>query len=438
MGADRVKLKIKIILLSALIIFFAVATTQYLSANNVSEITQTEPTIYEEWNKTFGGPDYDTGYMVRQTNDGGYIIVGWTYSYVGNSNLYIIKTDGNGNPQWMKSLGGDGYERGYCVQQTSDGGYIVVGYTTSYGAGGSDAWLIKLDANGTVLWDRTFGGASSDNGYYVQQSDDGGYIIVGATVSYGAGGADVWLIKTDSNGTEMWNKTFGTSIYYEQGYVVYPSNDGGYMVFGRQQADNDEILVIKTDAQGNELWNKTFGGNDGEWLRTAYKTSDGGFILVGRTYSYGVNGDAYVIKLDAQGNMEWGKNYGGLDYDCGNGITETSDGGYIIAGATKSYGAGYYDSWLIKIDTWGNMEWNLTFGGVENDTFAFIQQTSDGGYICVGSTQSYGAGNYDVWLVKFGSNEVVELPPISIIIALGCTLTSVLMSTKPRNPITER
>jgi hypothetical protein len=200
--------------------------------------------------------------------------------------------------EWEKTFGGTKSDWGYSVQQTRDGGYIIVGWTESFGAGGLDVYLIKVDANGNMQWSKTFGGG--DGGSSVQQTRDGGYIIVGWTRSFGAGLADVYLIKVDANGNMQWSKTFGCR-----------GDDRGYSV---------------------------------------QQTSDGGYIIVGYTESYGAGGeDVYLIKVDANGNMQWSKTFGGSGDDGGSSVQQTSDGGYIIVGWTRSFGAGWYDVYLIKL-----------------------------------------------------------------------------------------
>jgi hypothetical protein len=251
--------------------------------------------------------------------------------------------------EWVKTFGGSEDDSGSSVQQTSDGGFILVGYTASFGAG--DVWLIKTDANGNKLWDRTFGGRGPDWGWSVQQTRDGGFILVGSTASFGAGEGDVWLIKTDASGNIEWDRTFGGS-----------NRDKGYSV---------------------------------------QQTRDGGFILVGTTASFGAGGaDVWLIKTDADGNKLWDRTFGGSGWDEGSSVQQTSDGGFIIVGSTESLGAGWADVWLIKTDADGNKLWDRTFGGSMVDRGYSVQQTSDGGFIIVGATTSFGAGDYDVLLIK--------------------------------------
>jgi hypothetical protein len=355
-----------------------------------------------EWVKTFGGSNDDWGSSVQQTSDGGFILVGYTASFgAGGPDVWLIKTDADGNKLWDRTFGGGGLDEGRSVQQTSDGGFIIVGYTASFGAG--DVWLIKTDADGNKLWDRTFGGGNLDEGLSVQQTSDGGFIIVGYTASFGAGWADVWLIKTDADGNKLWDRTFGGSDW-DEGWSVQQTSDGGFIIvgytvsFGAEWAD---VWLIKTDANGNKQWDRTFGGRYSDGGRSVQQTSDGGFILVGDTWSFGAGeADVWLIKTDANGNKQWDRTFGGSENDLGYSVQQTSDGGFIIVGATASFGAGGPDVWLIKTDANGNKQWDRTFGGRYSDGGRSVQQTSDGGFIIVGATRSFGAGDYDVLLIK--------------------------------------
>jgi predicted secreted protein len=353
------------------------------------------------WNQTFGGSSSDYGESVQQTTDGGYIITGYTESFGnGGRDVWLIKTDSEGNEEWNQTFGGSNDEKGYSVQQTSDGGYIITGYTESFGNGGADVWLIKTDSNGNEEWNQTFGGSDYDWGQSVQQTDDGGYIITGYT-NY-----DVWLIKTDSEGNEEWNQTIG-GTHFDYGYSVQQTDDGGYIIGGKTYSFGNggyDVWLIKTDSGGNEQWYQAFGGSEFDIGYSVQQTTDGGYIITGETGSFGNgNYDVWLIKTDSEGNEEWNQTFGGSNDEKGYSVQQTSDGGYIITGYTGSYGNGGQDVWLIKTDSNGNEEWNQTFGGSNHDYGKSVQQTTDGGYIITGGTQSFGNGEYDVWLIKTDS-----------------------------------
>jgi len=372
----------------------------------------------EEWNTTFGGSEDEVCYMVHQTADGGYILIGATGSYAGNNeyDVWLIKTDASGNEQWNKTYGGPGFDLGVSIRITSDGGYILAGFTESFGAGETDAWLIKTDASGNEQWNKTFGGAGIDYSYGIQLTSDGGYIVLGYTASFGAVNWSIWLIKTDASGNEQWNKTYGASGREMAGIdAVHQTSDGGYIVGGYTEsygAGSDDAWLIKTDASGDEQWNKTYGGIGEDWAYAVQPTTDGGYIITGYTESFGaVNWSLWLIKTDASGNEQWNKSYGGVENDFGTSVQETLDGGYIVTGETITYGAGNGDVWLIKTDSGGNEQWNQTYGGTEYEVGASVQQLSDGAYIIAGFTVSYGAGETDTWLIKIESENQPPTAP---------------------------
>jgi len=320
-------------------------------------------------------------------------------------NIYLIKTDANGNDLWTKEIQVRDYSEGKSVQQTSDGGYIITG-NSRWSTSLSDMVLIKTDASGNVIWTKTFGGSSRyDDGRCVQQTTDGGYIIAGRTDTYGQL-TDVYLVKTDASGNLEWQQVNNGSGH-EDGNYVEQTSDGGFIVVGytlRIGTSSDDVYLIKTDATGNFQWEQIFGGTSyGEDDRgyAVQQISGGGYIITGRTRSYGaVGNDIWLVKTDANGNTLWTKTFGGSASDLAFFVQQTNDGGFIITGHTNSFGAGGYDVWLIKTDANGNTLWTKTFGGSADDLAFSVQQTNDGGYIVAGHTISFGAGGYDVWLIK--------------------------------------
>jgi hypothetical protein len=352
--------------------------------------------------KTIGGTASELGYCVQQIGNNRYIISGSTSSFgAGNTDVYLIRSDGFSNI--LKTFGGTNDDVGYSVQQTNDSGYIVAGSTNSFGAGEYDVYLIKTNANGDSLWTRTFGGTGSEEGYSVRQTTDGGYIIAGYTNSFGAGGPDVYLIKTNANGNLLWSKTYGgTEI--DEGYSVQQTADGGYIIAGYTYsfgAGSDAFYLIKTDVNGDSIWTRTFAGIYYQYGNCVQQTADGGYIIAGDTYSFGAgNDDVYLIKTDANGNLIWSKTYGGTENDVGSSVQQTTDGGYIISGTTNSFGASNGDAYLIRTNASGDTLWTKTFGGTGEEAGLSVQQTPDGGYVAIGHTNSFGAGTDDIYLIR--------------------------------------
>ena len=309
--------------------------------------------------------------------------------------------------EWSKTFGGTGTDGLVSVQQTSDGGYILAGCTDSYGAGSRDFWLVKTDSNGNKLWDMTFGGTECDVANSVQQTSDGGYILTGKTSSYGAGNEDFWLVKTDSNGSKQWDKTFG-GTNSDEAASVQQTSDGGYILAGFTTSYGggfSDFWLVKTDSDGNKEWDKTLGGSSYECAQSVQQTSDGGYILAGCTDSYGAGSrDFWLVKTDSNGNKLWDMTFGGTECDVANSVQQTSDGGYILAGYTDPCGGGggSCDIWLVKTDSDGDKEWDKTLGGSSHESAYSVQQTSDGGYILAGYTDSYGGGSCGAWLIKVG------------------------------------
>jgi hypothetical protein len=374
--------------------------------NNQTVFSEVTPP--EVWNETYGGDYYDSGFSVQETSDGGYIICGTTIP-IGEtySDVYLVKTDADGNVDWEQNHGEEHAEYGYSVQETSDGGFIVGGYIYNYGNNMGDVYLLKTNAIGDFVWSVIIGGDEIDEAFSVQQTGDGGYIVVGYTES-DTTSRDVYFVKTDSIGKPVWEKTFGGSGS-NIGYCVKETSDFGYIIAGSTDStgSNRDVWLIKTDGDGTEEWNRKFGGVEGDWANSVQETSDG-FVITGTTLSYGAGGqDVWLIKTNDLGVKEWDKTFGGAGSDSGEEVQETSDGSIIIAGHTTSYGAGSEDAYLIKTDSTGNVLWTKTMGGAQGDQGHSVYQTSGDDFIVAGETLSYGsASSYDVWLVKvrWGNN----------------------------------
>ena len=324
------------------------------------------------WTKTYGGSRGDVGWSVQQTFDGGYIVIGDTKSYgAGEYDIWLIKTDADGAEEWNKTFGGSNADWSTSGQQTSDGGYIILGGTKSYGAGEWNIWLIKTDADGAEEWNKTFGGSIDDLGISVQQTNDGGYIVLESTTAIEYCKSPVLLRKTNEFGKILWDKIF--LIGYEPyGRFVQQTSDEGYIVIGQTgdcEFGGSDFFLLKTDTLGNELWTKTFGNSVCSEGRSGQQTSDGGYIIVGRGLSsYEQYYDVLLIKTNVSGNTLWTKTYGGGGDDFAQSIQQTVDGGYIITGSTtSSYAGGGMDVWLIKTDELGDTLWTKTYGGSPGD-----------------------------------------------------------------------
>jgi hypothetical protein len=363
------------------------------------------------WTKTYGGAENDRGYSLQKLSDG-YIIAGFTNSFGKGGDVYLIRTDLNGEIIWSNNYGGDFDDEGYSVIQTSDNGFAIVGISYVSCCVPPDIYLIKTDSDGNEEWTKIFGGYDEDKGYSVLQTSDGGYIIAGYTFEMGLG-RDVYIIKTDGNGNTIWTMTYGGADW-DVAHALEVTSDGyiltGYTYsYGSGDAD---LYILKIDFNGNLLWSKTFGGTADDYGYSVRQTSDGGYIVTGYTRSFGEGGtDVYLVKLDSNGNMEWTRTFGGEEDDYGYSVQETSDGGYVIAGVTYSFGENPPEIYIIKTDSNGNPVWTKITGGEGNDIGNFILQLEDGGYIVTGYTDSFGEGNDDVYLVRLSPETSVKEEP---------------------------
>ncbi|HZV13251.1 MAG TPA: hypothetical protein VFA55_08550, partial [Candidatus Kapabacteria bacterium] len=384
----------------------------------------------------------------------------------------MVKIDGKGNIQWEKSLGGSEYDNGFSIFQTSDGGYIVGGDAEGTDGdvtgnhGGSDLWVVKLDSLGHIQWEKCYGGTNIENGCFIKPAKDGGYILAGESNSldgevtglHGNGlSIDIWVVKIDSIGNLQWEKCYG-GTYDDFGEDIIPTSDGGYIVAGVSNSKDDgdvtghhggnnnipDYWIVKIDSIGKIQWEKSLGGSDFDMAQKILQTADGGYIVVG--YSQSIDGDVtgnhggkdyWIIKLDANGNIQWEKSYGGTGDDWAISISLTNDGGYVVAGESNSNDGdvtgnhgGSNDCWIIKLDSVGTLQWQKCYGGTGGDVAVSISPTSDNGYIFLGYTNSNDGDvtgnhssnqNVDYWVVKLGPvNAALIAAQSALFDTLGC------------------
>jgi predicted secreted protein len=322
-------------------------------------LVKTDSSGNMEWNRTCG-KFYSTFLDITAvqgcscslvaTSDGGYAIAGETIS-VGGYGSWLIKTDASGNVEWNRTYAGGG---DHSLAVASDGGYALA--RSKYPMTEADDFLLtKTDEFGDVEWTRTYGGTTNDVVYSLVVASDGGYALAGYTNSFGAGSYDSWLVKTDAYGNMEWNRTYG-GPYWDGATSLVATSDGGYAIAGDTHsfgAGGRDFWLVKTDASGNMEWNRTYGVTDIDCSCSLVATSDGGYAIAGCRDAFTPVSDFWLVKTDASGNMEWNRTYGGTKYERARSLVATSDGGYAIAGDTTSFGAGSYDFWLVKTDEYG-------------------------------------------------------------------------------------
>ncbi len=395
----------------------------------------TPPSIL--WNKTYGGAGDNEAANVIQTSDGGYAIIGSENSFgAGGYDGWLVKTDSAGVMQWNQTYGGKGDDEASSVIQTSDGGYAIAGYTNSFGSGNYQGWLVKTDSAGVMQWNKTYGGAGSNLLYTIVQTSDDGYALAGTTSSFGAGEQEFWLVKTDSAGVMQWNQTYG-GPHNDVALSLLKTSDGGYALAGSfGTSGGTDFWLVVVDSEGKMLWNQTYGGTGTNVALSMVKTSDDGYALAGETNSFGAgNNEGWLVKTDSAGTMLWNQTYGGEGSGNIASVVQTSDGGYVLAGGTNSGGK---HVWLGKTDSAGVMQWNKTYGGTGSDAAFSVVQTSNG-YVLAGTTTSFGAGNSDYYLVGLRSGE--SPPPsavdttvyiVAIVVIIVIAISAVALILKKR------
>ena len=412
-----------------------------------------QPTI--QWQKTFGGSSYDEPYSIIQTTDGGHIVAGASasangdiFGNFGGDDFWIIKLSNVGSVQWKKNLGGTGNDIANSIQQTSDGGYIVAGDTESNNynvtgnhGGFTDGWVVKLSSTGNIQWQKALGGSGWDDFLSVQQTSDNGYILTGRSdssdgdVTENKGFIDLWVVKLSESGGIQWQKTYGGSKE-DLGNSVKQCPDGGYIIVGETASPdgdatglhgNVDFWVLKLSANGALEWQKTLGGNNGDIGSDVVLTPDGGYIVTGYVGSHNTGDitghdelayfDAWVVKLNSAGELQWQKTVGGTGYEYARSVIAANTGGYVIAGSTSStdgdvgFMHGLRDFWVFKLDEMGELVWQQAYGGTKAEHCYSIANTTDNGFIMTGYAWSVDG---DVaGAVNLGRNEywIVKLSP---------------------------
>jgi len=409
-----------------------------------------------EWQKALGGTGSDYAESVCQTTDGGYIVVGTSPSNNGDvsgnhggGDIWAVKLNANGDIDWQKCLGGSSGEEGNAVRQTADGGYIIAGAAASSngdvsgGNGSNDFWAVKLDADGDIEWQNSLGGSIFEWAEDVVQTTDGGYVLAGYTHSNNGdvvgsnGGVDGWVVKLDALGVLQWQKCVGGSST-DEFRSVRQTTDGGFILSGRTNSNNGNVSgnnggydfwVVKLDDAGEFEWQNALGGSGNDNGQYVIQSADGSYMAIGSTPSnngdvsgnHGGN-DVWMAKIDATGVLQWQKCLGGTGNDVGRSIEQTTDNGYIIAGNTTSNngdvsgqnGASFSDIWVVKTDVSGAIQWQKCLGGTSTDDATSVQQTADGGFVLAGPTFSNDIdvtdnnGLYDFWVVKLESTLSID------------------------------
>lgn len=413
-----------------------------------------------DWEVNLGGVSSEEAKSVVQTEDGGYVVAGWAWSTdgdVGDNNGYqdfwIVKLDGDGGLQWERNYGGSDYDAAYSIVQTSDGGYAVAGTSMSDDGdvggnnGNTDYWVIKLNSVGALEWERNYGGSGGDYAYSIIQTFDGGYAVAGYSDSNGGdisenfGGEDYWIVKLDNTGNIEWEQSYGGSGW-ERAYSIIQTSELGYALAGWSESSDgvvsgnngeDDVWIIKINSIGMLQWERNYGGSSWDGAKSIIQTIDGGFAVAG--YSASDDGDVggnfsnsqdfWILKLNTEGFLEWEGNYGGSSNEQAHTILQNNTGSLVVAGFTRSSDGdvggniGQKDLWVVQVDAAGNLEWEDNYGGsnweVGSDDFNIgncLIQNTDGDYIVATSSRSSNGdvggnnGDQDFWVLKL--NEEVS------------------------------
>lgn len=373
----------------------------------------------------FGGKGYDYGNCIIQTPDKGYVILGSTSGFgSANTDIYLAKIDSAGVGKWQQLFGTTGVEKGSTVFQTADKGFVVGGYTNGMGYGGYDFFLMKADSNGNWLWSKAYGGTDWDFGFCANPTSDGGIIMAGGTYSYGSGNEDGYVVRTDADGNFLWSKTYG-GAQDDELKSVKQTDDGGYILSGITKSYgeiNGDLWLLKIDSAGTEVWSKRIGKNAEDVGNDVIELSAGGFLVVGQTFSFAHGGDAYLIKTSTTGDTIWTRLDGGDAEDLAYSVVELPNGKFAFAGlfgTANGTGGGGQDFRYAIYDLNGWYVNGRTRGGLQDELCKSIIHTTDGGLAMVGETRSYGNGLTDIYVIKtdsmgFSTNTPVVLNYMSV------------------------
>jgi hypothetical protein len=346
---------------------FVLIGTVWLAGALSSDILllRTDPQGEELWRRRYGGTDVDWGTGLEQTTDGGVVLVGTSWSGISKrAEVYLAKVDSSGNPMWSHRLGGRSRELGHGVRQLADGGFAVAGTTDSFGSGAEDGWLIRTDLTGKVLWQKTYGGERADRVYSLC-AGAGGLVAVGETASFAEGGTDVYVIQTDASGKLLWEKALG-GAGKDQARSIRETRGGGFLITGstwRQGQTRSDLYLLRLNADGSLRWERALGGEYADHGHFAIQAADGGFIAVGNTWPFGTLGrsEIYLVRTHEDGRTDWVRRFGGSGDGYGYWVRQTADGGFIVVGRSNSLG-GRDRIFLLKTDARGNRMWYKTYG----------------------------------------------------------------------------
>ena len=406
-----------------------------------------------DWIKTFGGSGEDDALSVVESEDGSYVVFGYTQSIDGDitdktatdSDYWVVKISNEGTILWSKTYGGTGDDRGQKIIKTNDGGYALVGYSrsndgdVSTNEGLQDYWIVKINALGEIQWEKSFGFPGLDRAFSIIQTEDNGYFITGfldVTASNGEGNDDFqkhgvgefWGIKLNAAGDKEWRRYFGGTDN-DRSYDAIQTEDNGFLMIGSSESNDFDITnsngsydfwVVKVNAEGTKVWEKSYGGSEIDVGYAIATTGNGRYIIIGDSRSDDGdiseakgNADLWMIQIDGNGNLIWEKSLGGTEFDTGRGIQKTQNGGFIITGNSRSNNGdlnennGQSDIWNILINSNGDVTWKTTVGGSLSEFGVGCMETQDKKIIIAGSSESNdidipnNRGGKDIIIIKY-------------------------------------